>query len=167
MTTPVSQSDLTTLTDTTLQSGKSGWVSAASLRNLIETFIASVFGSISDFTVTGNFRTTKQVQTPLVTLTSTANLTWDATSAQTATMVLTGNATINNPVGMVDGATYLLALKQDGTGGHVITSWGSDFVWPNGGSAPGLSAPANAVDWFAFWRVGGKCLATVSKGFQP
>ena len=76
------------------------------------------------------------------------NVSWDLQSNQVAKITLDGNLVIDNPTNMVDGATYILTLTQDGTGSRTAT-WGSAFKWP-GGTAPTLSTGANDVDIITF-----------------
>lgn len=59
------------------------------------------------------------------------------------TWTIGGNRTlaVSNPA---DGASYVFRIKQDGTGGRVVT-WPAKFKWP-GGVAGVLSTAANAVD---------------------
>jgi hypothetical protein len=49
---------------------------------------------------------------------------------------------------MVDGGVYLLMVIQDGTGGYTM-SWNAVFKF-TGGTAPTVTATANAKDVFVF-----------------
>lgn len=62
-------------------------------------------------------------------------------------LTLGGNRTFANPSNLAAG-TYVLIVKQDGTGNRTIT-WGAAYKWP-GGVAPTLSTGANAVDIITF-----------------
>ena len=46
-------------------------------------------------------------------------------------LTLTGNATINNPTNVKEGALYKLIFRQDGTGGRTL-AWGANFKFPDG-----------------------------------
>ena len=63
--------------------------------------------------------------------------------------VLTGNTTfaVSNDA---NGATFMVAIKQDGTGGHTITWW-SGITW-DGGSAPTQVTTANKQETYVFFR---------------
>lgn len=61
-------------------------------------------------------------------------------------ITLTGDISIVNPTNKpVAGTyyTYTLEVVQDAAGGHTITSWGSDYIFPNSVSIP-VSSAANA-----------------------
>ena len=93
------------------------------------------------------------------TLTDGATITWNANNGKFATVTLTGNnRTFANLVN-VRQDTYVLYVKQDGTGTRVISTWGSMFKWP-GGVAPVLTTTANAVDVFSFVSDGNNMYGT-------
>jgi len=73
---------------------------------------------------------------------------WDLDKSNVARITLNGDYIVNNPTNMKDGGTYILILKQDSTGGRSIT-FDSSFKWP-GGTAPSLTATANAIDIVSF-----------------
>jgi hypothetical protein len=68
------------------------------------------------------------------------DFTWTMSSA-TSTLV--------NPTSPKSGQKGMLYLKQDGTGGRIITTWGSSYKFP-GGVKPTLSTAANALDVISF-----------------
>jgi len=94
----------------------------------------------NEFTKTQNFDAT--------TLTDATNISWDLESNQVASVTLGGNRTLDNPTNQVDGATYILTVKQDGTGSRTL-SFGTAYKFP-GGTAPTLTGDANAVDVLTF-----------------
>jgi hypothetical protein len=58
--------------------------------------------------------------------------------------------TISNPTGMGDGQVFYVTLIQDATGSRTIGSWGSEYNWGAGNSAPTLTTTALARDVLAF-----------------
>jgi hypothetical protein len=95
---------------------------------------------------------TAQQNFDAATLTDGANIAWNLNTGQTATVVLGGNRTLDNPTNMKDGASYALLVKQDATGGRTLT-YGTAYKWP-GGTPPTLSTGANAVDLLTFYSDG-------------
>lgn len=73
---------------------------------------------------------------------------WDLSSAQSAVLTLTGNATLANPGSQQAGGTYQLMVVQDATGGRTL-DFGTAYKWP-GGEAPTITADADAVDILTF-----------------
>ena len=84
----------------------------------------------------------------MATLTDAASITWDLSTQQTATVTLTDNRALANPTNQVAGATYVIIVKQDGTGSRTL-SYGTDYKFP-GGTAPTLSIGASDVDVVCF-----------------
>ena len=78
------------------------------------------------------------------TLTDAANISWDLNTQQVAQVTLGGNRTLSNPTNQKDGATYILEIIQDGTGGRTL-AYDTRYQFP-GGTVPVLSTGANAVD---------------------
>jgi hypothetical protein len=93
-----------------------------------------------EWTKTQNFNAT--------TLTDAASIEWDLSSNQVASVTLGGNRTLNAPTNQVDGATYILAVIQDGTGSRTL-AYNAVFDFP-GGTAPTLSTAVGAVDILTF-----------------
>lgn len=87
---------------------------------------------------------TRQQNFGTTTLTYASTVTWDLNTAQTAKLILTGNAAIAAPLNQVDGGNYTIRLYQDSTGSRVPT-FNSVFKW-SGGIAPTFSTGANKVD---------------------
>lgn len=94
----------------------------------------------TEYTKTQNFNAT--------TLSDAATIAWDASSNQVASVTLAGNRTLGAPTNLVDGATYVLTVKQDATGSRTL-AYNVVFKFP-GGTAPTLSTTANAVDILTF-----------------
>ena len=53
------------------------------------------------------------------------------------------------PIGKVAGSTYILIVKQDGSGSRTLNTDASAYKFP-GGTSPTLSTGANAVDVLTF-----------------
>lgn len=68
-------------------------------------------------------------------------------------LTLTGNCTFTFTNPPANSGSFSVILRQDGTGGRSAT-WPASVDWP-GGSAPSLSAGANAVDVLTFFTVDG------------
>ena len=60
-------------------------------------------------------------------------------------LLLTNDVEMANPVNPVNGQTINIHLKQNPTGGHQITAWGSQWTFTNKIN-PELSAPGNSHD---------------------
>lgn len=98
-----------------------------------------------------------------VTLTDGATITWATEGARqnNARVTLGGNRTLDI-TGEVDGATGLLIVIQDGTGGRTLTLPGGSKVINDGGGAVTLSTGAGDIDiltWYYdgtnfFWTIG-------------
>lgn len=82
------------------------------------------------------------------TLTDAASIDWDLSLGAMATVTLTDNRALANPTNLVNGASYILIVKQDGTGSRTL-SFGSTYKFPDG-TDPTLTTGANAVDIIAF-----------------
>ena len=90
-----------------------------------------------EYTKTQNFNMT--------TLSDGANISWDLSQNQVATVTLAGNRTLDAPSNQAAGATYILIVKQDGTGSRTLNTSASAYKFP-GGTEPTLSTAASAVD---------------------
>lgn len=77
------------------------------------------------------------------TLTDGATITWDVSQGRVATVTLGGSRTMAKPTNLKVG-TYILRVRQDGTGSRTIT-WNPAFKW-TAQTAPVLTTTANAVD---------------------
>lgn len=110
--------------------------------------------------------------TPFVTLTDGATVTWAIGSAMVSNAGLTftthgGSRTLNitNPL---DGGSYVLWIKQDGTGPEGLTL-GTGCTWKVSGGGGGAITPsiaANAEDVLAFIYKGTTCYANFNKNFN-
>lgn len=98
------------------------------------------------------------------TLTDQATITWDTVQGVFAEVTLTDNRTLANPTNLINGASYILLIKQDGTGNRTLT-FGSAYKFP-GGTDPTLSTAANAVDIIAFLSDGVNLYGTIQKNFS-
>ena len=85
----------------------------------------------------------------LTTLTDAANIQWDLATNQVAQVVLGGSRVLDAPSGQVAGSTYILIVKQDGSGSRTLNTDASAYKFP-GGTSPTLSTGANAVDVLTF-----------------
>jgi hypothetical protein len=101
-----------------------------------------------------------------------ATVTWAIGYNSTANASLTftvhsGSRTLNitNPV---NGGSYVLWIKQDGTGGEGLTL-GTGCTWKVSGGGGGAITPstgANAIDVLAFTYDGANCYANFNKNFN-
>jgi len=79
-------------------------------------------------------------------------------------LTLTGNATITMPTATA-GKSFILLLKQDGTGSRTIT-W-STVKWP-AGTAPTITSTASKQDIFSFFADGTNWYGTtVGQNYTP
>ncbi len=93
----------------------------------------------------GTVKITGQAYTELHTVTSAASITpdWDNSNVQTFELT-SASTTIVNPSNIKPGATYILILKQDSTGGRTV-SFGTQYNFP-ADTAPTLTTTANKAD---------------------
>ena len=106
---------------------------------------------------------TNYVETPFTANSSTA-ITLALTNGTVQIITLTGNATITMPTA-VSGKSFLLMLKQDGTGSRTVT-W-STVKW-SGGTAPTITATASKQDIYSFFSDGTNWYgATISQNYTP
>ncbi len=97
------------------------------------------------------------------TLTDGATVNWNANNGAVATVTLGGNRTLANATNLLAGATYIVLVKQDATGGRTL-AYGSQYKWP-GGTDPTLSTAANAVDVLTFVCDGTNLYGVAQKAF--
>lgn len=81
-------------------------------------------------------------------LTDGETIEWDTAQGAFAEVMLGGNRSLANPTNLVNGASYILLIKQDDQGSRSLT-FGDAYKFPDG-TAPTLSTTANAVDIIAF-----------------
>jgi hypothetical protein len=98
------------------------------------------------------------------TLTDAPSIDWDVALGAMATVTLTDNRALANPTHLVNGASYILMVKQDGTGNRTL-SFGSAYKFP-GGTDPTLSGSANAVDIIAFLSDGTSVYGSIQRAFS-
>jgi len=110
-----------------------------------------------------NTTVTNYTETPFTANSSTA-ITLALTNGTFQIVTLTGNATITMPTA-TSGKSFLLLLKQDGTGGRTVT-W-STVKWP-GNTAPTITSTASRQDIFSFFADGTNWYGvTVSQNYTP
>ena len=80
-------------------------------------------------------------------LTSAATVSWNANTAQVATLTLGHNATIADATNHASGGVYIMRVTQ--AAAPKTLAWSSGYKWP-GASAPVLTSTAGAVDIFTF-----------------
>ena len=121
----------------------------------VDTTQVAVLGTAQEYTRTHNFNAT--------TLTDGATINWDLSQNQVAVVTLGGGRTLANPTNKVDGAVYILVVKQDGTGGRTL-SYGTDYKFA-GGQAPTLTTTASKADILTFVCDGTNMMGVVSQNF--
>ena len=114
-------------------------------------------GTAREYTKAQNFNMT--------TLSDGANISWDLSSNQVATVTLGGNRTLDAPSNQVAGCTYILIVKQDGTGSRTLNTSASAYKFP-GGTEPTLSTGANAVDILTFVSDGSSMFGVAQLNFS-
>ena len=114
------------------------------VNEIIDEFPSGPYGSKGEYTTMQYF--------DMVTLNQTSDssgaVDWALNGSQVAQITLTANTTLQNPTQQQAGATYVLIVKQDGTGNRTM-AFDSTYKFPSG-TAPTLSTGANAVDVFCF-----------------
>lgn len=113
---------------------------------LDKTIIGANTGTpVETLEINGNCKITGQGYTELHTVTSAASITPDWNNSNVQTFELTSaSTTIVNPSNIKAGATYILILKQDSTGGRTV-SFGTQYNFP-ADTAPTLTTTANKAD---------------------
>ena len=102
-------------------------------------------------------------QTTLTEADSSGTFEWDLNTQQSSVMTLTGNANLNSPSNQQAGGSYILIVKQDGTGGHSLGFDGA-YKFPNG-VTPAVSSSANKVDVFSFVSDGTFMYGSISRNY--
>lgn len=97
------------------------------------------------------------------TLTFMSNISWDLDLNQVTEITLTGNATLNNPSNIRDGATYILHVVQDSSGAHTL-AFDTNYKFV-GDVVPVVTSNANHRDIFTFTAMGGKLYGTYVQGY--
>ncbi|BAQ85483.1 tail fiber protein [uncultured Mediterranean phage uvMED] len=114
-------------------------------------------GTAREYTKAQNFNMTA--------LSDGANISWDLSQNQVASVTLAGNRTLDAPSNQVAGATYILIVKQDGTGSRTLNTSASSYKFP-GGTEPVLSTGANAVDILTFVSDGSSMFGVAQLNFS-
>ena len=109
-----------------------------------------------EYSATQNFNAT--------TLTDGATIDWNLAANQVGIVTLGGNRTLNAPTNQAAGATYIIIIKQDGTGSRTLT-WNSAYKFP-GGTDPTLTTAANAIDVVSFVSDGTNMLGVAALNFS-
>lgn len=73
---------------------------------------------------------------------------WNLDDSQVASITLGSNLILLTPINMKNGGTYILTIKQDGTGNRALT-YGGAYKWPNG-VIPTLTSVPGSVDIITF-----------------
>lgn len=76
-----------------------------------------------------------------------ATITFNMATSPIHTVTLGGNRTLATS-NLVAGQSFVVVLKQDGTGSRTVTWWGN-IIWP-GATPPVLTTTANRYDIFTF-----------------
>lgn len=89
-----------------------------------------------------------------VVLTDGATVTPDVALSNNFTWTIGGNRTLANPSNVVQGMTWQVIVKQDGTGGRTIT-WGANYVGGNGVATSTIQpeSGANRYTIFTFYAL--------------
>jgi len=95
---------------------------------------------------------------------TTSAVNWSLDTEQATSVVLTKNVTLSLVGSPRAGATYVMRIVQDTTGGHTVT-WPGVVRWP-GGVAATLSTAANAVDIVTMTSDGTNLFAVASLNFS-
>jgi len=88
---------------------------------------------------------------------------WNLDDAQVGTITLSANSNLNVPSNQQAGGTYILIVKQNGTGGYTLTMDGI-YKFP-GGLTPAVSTDPNAIDVFTFVSDGTNMLGIAQQDF--
>ena len=81
--------------------------------------------------------------------TSGSAISWEPDSSLNEILTLTGNFTLASPANMTAGKVYTLPVKQDDTGGRLL-SYGTAFRWHQD-VEPVLSSGAGSLDVLQFY----------------
>jgi len=114
------------------------------VNEIIDEFPSGPYGSKGEYSTMQYFDMSTLNQTS----DSSGVVEWSLLTQQVAEITLTANTTLQNPTQQQAGATYVLIVKQDGTGNRTL-SYGSEYKFP-AGTAPTLSTGANDVDVLCF-----------------
>lgn len=102
--------------------------------------------TLTNKTIEGGTFTNGYIEESVVANTSTA-YTIDLANGTLQILTLTGNCTFTFPSAVV-GKSFMLLLKQDGTGSRTVT-WPAAVKWPSS-TAPTMTATASRLDKYVF-----------------
>jgi hypothetical protein len=142
---------LTTGTNTVIAATDSLLVALQNLQAQLLT--TAKLATVNNFTIQQRF--------PLAALTDGATINWNLNTQQVASVTLAGNRTLAAPTNIQAGGTYILFVRQDGTGNRTLTL---DSAY-RFSATPTLSTAANAIDIFSFVSDGTSLFGSVSKGY--
>jgi hypothetical protein len=98
--------------------------------------------------------------------TATGSWTPDFSTGQKIEVTVSGNITaVNAPTAPPGIGNFIMVLKQSG-GPHTIAGWNAVYKFPNGGTAPTLTASANAIDMLGVYYDGTDYYVQIAKDFQ-
>ena len=122
----------------------------------------SFTSTLASLTLT-NPTVTNYTETPY-SATPTSTITLSLTNGTVQIITLGGNVTITMPTA-VSGKSFIMFLKQDGTGSRTVT-W-STVKWP-GGTAPTITSTASKQDIYSFFSDGTNWYGvTVGQNYTP
>ncbi len=123
--------------------------------------IDGTLGITSPALTTGDFVTTRYTETQVAIGNSGTAQTLSLTNGSIQTVTLTGNCTFTMPTA-VAGKSFILIIKQDGTGGRTAVFTGAKWV---GGAAPTITTTAAATDIVTFFTDGTLWYGTIVQAF--
>jgi hypothetical protein len=98
-------------------------------------------------------------------LTDASTVAVDLSASNFLTLTIAGNRTMGAPSNVVAGGTWMLEVKQDGTGSRTLT-WNAAYDW-GAAAAPTLTTTAGKVDVFQLWSPDGtKVRIAILKGYS-
>jgi len=99
------------------------------------------------------------------TLTDASTIAWDLSQNQVAQVTLGDNRVLGAATNQTAGATYILIVKQDGTGGRTLDVSNSLYKFP-GGVEPVVANGANDVSIFSFVSDGSNLFGNMLADFS-
>ena len=153
---PNTVSSSTTTTLTGLLAGEGSTVSVATIGAGLtfsagQLAVSGVVLTTTNQSVAGVKTFADAIDLEVATLADAATINVDAAAANKFDITLGGNRTIANPSNPVNGRVIIFRLRQDNTGGRVVT-WGNDFRFSGDLAAANvvLSTAGNTIDRVAF-----------------